>query len=125
MQDLIKQVQEACAQAAFMAADNGIVTAAAIRALDLSHLTGWQPIGTAPKDGTVIILFGNGRVTAGHWEPEKWPVAAEYCGKTGEYLGQYETGECIPAWWYSEDGGFADDSPPTHWMPLPTPPRDD
>jgi len=81
----------------------------------------WQPIETAPKDGTPIILFG-GRVTAGHWEAERWPVSAEYHGSTGEYLGQFETGECIEAWWYSEDGGFDSESQPTHWMPLPPPP---
>ena len=38
----------------------------------------WQPIETAPKDGTVIILARGCRVTAGHWEPERWPIGAEY-----------------------------------------------
>lgn len=84
---------------------------------------GWMPIETAPKDGTPIILCREDRVTAGHWEPEKWPSKPEYHSTTGEYLGQFETGECYPAWWYSEDGGFEDDYPPTHWMHLPAAPK--
>ena len=83
----------------------------------------WQPIETAPKDGTVIILARGCRVTVGHWEPERWPIGAEYHSSTGEYLGTFETGECIDAWWYSEDGGFDDENLPTHWMPLPPPPE--
>jgi hypothetical protein len=82
----------------------------------------WQPIETAPKDGTVVLLCRDKRVTAGHWEPERWPTAAEHHSTTGEYLGQFETGECVEAWWYSEDGGFCNKSPPTHWMPFPPAP---
>ena len=83
----------------------------------------WQPIETAPKDGTTILLTAPGRVTVGEWHPEQWPTASEYHGTTGEYLGQYETGECKPASWISWDGGFFDEDPPTHWMPLPEPPK--
>jgi hypothetical protein len=85
----------------------------------------WRPIETAPRDGTPILLCSGDRVTAGHWEPERFPSAPEYNGTTGEYLGQFETGEVVDAWWYSEDGGFDGEHPPTHWMPLPTPPSID
>lgn len=84
----------------------------------------WQPIRTAPKDGTPIVLARDERVTCGHWEPERCPTAAEHHSTTGEYLGQFETGEVIEAWWYSEDGGFDEEHSPTHWMPLPPPPID-
>lgn len=86
---------------------------------------GWQPIATAPMDGTVILLSCKGRVTAGHREPERYPTASEFHGTTGEYLGSFETGQCIEAWWYSEDGGFTEEHPPSHWMPLPLPPKAD
>ena len=67
----------------------------------------WQPIETAPKDGTNIILFGEGKVTVGGW------VSAEDQGAEPgeEYL--------IAAGWWSID--LADNNP-THWMPLPDPP---
>lgn len=73
MNDIIKQVQEACAKACADKAQKALIAqvgdqsdlsnimlrhhacthvdcAAAIRALDLSWLSGWQPIETAPKD---------------------------------------------------------------------------
>lgn len=65
----------------------------------------WQPIETAPMDGTEVILFyphllNDGFVTAGYWHR----ATADY-----------------ESYWYSDlvNGGA---SPPTHWMPLPPPP---
>ena len=67
----------------------------------------WQPIGTAPQDGTEVILFyphlrDDGFVTAGHYYRND--------GGDGPY-------------WYADlvNGGA---SPPTHWMPLPEPPKE-
>lgn len=95
---------------------------AAATTAPLAAGAGWMPIETAPRDGTAVLLAAPGRVTVGEWHPEQWPTASEYHGSTGEYLGQYETGECIPAAWYSWDGGFTEDDPPTGWMPLPAAP---
>lgn len=62
----------------------------------------WRPIETAPKDGTPLLLL--------------WPDAAEkmavmwwddYCGG---WMGYY-------------DGINPGRMPPTHWMPLPPPPK--
>lgn len=83
----------------------------------------WQPIETAPRDGTTVLLAAPGRVTAGEWHLEQWPTECEYHSSTGEYLGQHETGECIDAGWCSWDGGFTDVAQPTHWMPLPEAPN--
>ena len=79
----------------------------------------WQQIDTAPKDGTEILLCRGARVTAGQWLA--WTdTVDEFHGATGVYLGQsvQDSGEC----WMTLDGGFTDDDPPTHWMPLPAPP---
>ncbi len=58
----------------------------------------WQPIETAPKDGTQVLLW-----IGGHSEP--W-------AQTGFFEGGY--------WLDSYEG--IDLSSPTHWMPLPPPP---
>ncbi len=62
----------------------------------------WQPISTAPKDGTTILAWQDSRVRLLRWKRvEGFP-----------------------------DGGYWDEwharlshVPPTHWMPLPEPPE--
>lgn len=62
--------------------------------------TDWQPIATAPKDGTRVLLWWP------HWR--EYPVTGRY------FHGEWD---CI----HKCEG---DDVPPTHWMPLPDPPPD-
>jgi hypothetical protein len=88
----------------------------------------WQPISTAPKDGTDIWLYSNVGErssvgpTIGAWTVVK-DTASEYHSTTGEYLGQ----SLQEAWegWSSYDGGFTEEHPPTHWQPVivPAPPK--
>ncbi len=69
----------------------------------------WQPIETAPMDGTEVILFyphmsgrtSHGLVTAGYFHIAEDDYASH---------------------WYADlvNGGA---SPPSHWMPLPNPPQ--
>ena len=58
-------------------------------------MSDWQPMGTAPRDGTRVMVFLTkyGPFTA-HWD-SKWHVA----------------------------GAQHFDVIPTHWMPLPAPPK--
>ncbi len=70
-------------------------------------MTDWQPIETAPRDGTKIIAW---RPAVGVADTMYY---AEYEGLTGG------------AWHWADDG----DAPhverqPTHWMPLPPPPKE-
>jgi hypothetical protein len=62
---------------------------------------GWQPIATAPKDGSVILLYwrkdGGDMVQSGWWEN----APADRC-------------------WYAADN---ERCRPTHWQPLPAAPR--
>ena len=83
----------------------------------------WQPIETAPKDGVEILLRRGTRVTSGAYQKEIDEMGSEY-HSNGTYLGEYPTGNTSPAMWMSWDGGFLDEEPPTHWMPLPPPPED-
>ena len=74
----------------------------------------WQPIESAPKDGTRIMV-GNEH---GAWVAEWRPV--------------YQSGYRPADPWASamlnhehmrDGGGVLRHSPPTHWMPLPEPPK--
>jgi hypothetical protein len=116
--------------------DSSMGMAARILALPEIALGGWQPIETAPKDGTWLLLFVPGGVderscdvetappfTIGYWSPQDMQAAAWYSvegysefydfgGITGAGMSQYQ---CTIK--------------PTYWMHLPSPPsikvRDD
>lgn len=63
----------------------------------------WQPIETAPKDGTCILLFIEGQVTEGWWDDtyNAWGTAI---------LSSHGCGCCS-----------SDNEAPTHWAVLDTP----
>ena len=63
----------------------------------------WQPIDSAPKDGTQILTVTNGRGGRPYIAVTGWPV-----GWTGKWPTAYMA--------------LADGAEPTHWMPLPPPP---
>ena len=69
-------------------------------------MTNWQPIETAPKDGTTI---------AGA-DLYRW---VKY--KPGSTKGQLKRGG---RWQRFNGYGWENAGPPTHWMPLPEPPND-
>ena len=76
-------------------------------------LTGWQPIETAPRDGTEILMTNGVDVSSGQW--------------FSEYGGTYDqegapNGDERDAGWMDWIGGMQPD--PTHWMPLPPPPTE-
>jgi hypothetical protein len=67
----------------------------------------WQPIDTAPKDGTKILVFDGVDMTTVRWmdgRSEWWP---------GEW-------QLVCAGMNAEECEFYK---PTHWMPLPEPPQ--
>jgi hypothetical protein len=71
----------------------------------------WQPIESAPQEREVIVSDGAYVCTAYQVFPHEWMLMSK-----GKDI--WEGGD--------ERGGPADldDCPPTHWMPLPEPPRD-
>jgi hypothetical protein len=75
----------------------------------------WQPIETAPKDGTEIDIWGGvdvGRVAGAFWGQRSADKAQR------EHFGFDEFGWCREG----EDGWIYPITWPTHWMPLPAPP---
>lgn len=62
----------------------------------------WQPIETAPKDGSYVLVWAE----SGH-----------------EFARWFRAGEC---WIRAEDmQNLWGEDAPTHWMPLPAPPSTD
>ena len=73
----------------------------------------WQPIQTAPKDGTRFLGFCEVPVyneDAGNTAVEKEHVVAYWCGPLG----------ILP---YPYRGTITKGMRFTHWMPLPEPPK--
>ncbi len=73
----------------------------------------WQPIETAPKDGTVILAF---------------VLGASIPSIVSWVTYRRESRWCIEPETFMEDDHFdefwtATRYEPTHWMPLPTPPK--
>lgn len=81
---------------------------------------GWQPIETAPKDGTIIDVWREefGRETV------YWGRRPHECGEMGPHCDSDWHREKQPSWVCSTFGEYVggDHAPFTHWMPLPTPP---
>lgn len=75
----------------------------------------WQPIETAPRDGTPIIAYGRwaGEINGPDKEPGTYIVAWQYGGRT-----DYEGFE----WTCQNTDAYAAWVKATHWMPLPEPP---
>ncbi len=61
----------------------------------------WQPIETAPRDGTEVLTFGKHGTSVLFWDDE---YAAEKC-------------------WREKSAWLALRDEPTHWMPLPPAPE--
>ncbi len=73
---------------------------------------GWQPISTAPKDGTIVLCarFGNSK-KVWHMRVCRW----------GHILARKDLGFTKEGWhvYTGQNAGWFQ---PTHWMPLPAPP---
>lgn len=67
----------------------------------------WQPIETAPKDKP-ILLADDHNVGEGEWRKGQQPA---YGARGGE------------GWHFIDDIDYSRPFYPTHWMPLPKPPK--
>ena len=72
-------------------------------------MTEWQPIETAPKDGTDILLWLG--------EPFNQTRLAGFCRHWGTWV------EEEPNDFLNEEIFGIGCNVPTHWMPLPEPPK--
>lgn len=76
----------------------------------------WQPISTAPKDGTRILLWGTCHASgANYFDTEPQAMVGRY-GKLGDLADYSKEWEADPVDYYGIE------IRPTHWMTLPSPP---
>lgn len=68
----------------------------------------WQPIETA-KPNESVIVFADGNVGEAIWKRFVW--------SEGDVDDE-------GWWWANTDGEYSYQIRPTHWMPLPAPPKD-
>lgn len=73
----------------------------------------WQPIKTAPRDGTWFIIWTHDKPEVGRYQLTTWSRFV-YEGD-GLYRREDET--------IYECDGFNNFGTATHWMPLPEPPK--
>lgn len=81
---------------------------------------GWQPIETAPRDGTVIDLWHD---ELGRTPDCKWGLPEHCCGEAGQYCDS-EWHSLKEDWVSTTFNEMLDDLAYTHWMPLPAPPKE-
>ncbi len=74
-------------------------------------LGAWQPIETAPRDGTAVLVWPptwSGTASAAKWNPDQYSKKPR------------------PYWSRNDDFGrvtISREKPPSHWMPIPRGPR--
>lgn len=91
---------------------------AAIEDLQTSALDSWEPIKSAPKDGSEITLSNGITVAQGAWHNVA-PSTQEIRDADGRYVDQIDCNGFEG--WSDSSGGMQPE--PTHWMPLPPPPE--
>jgi hypothetical protein len=85
-------------------------------------MSAWQPIETAPKDGTdVLVLLNWADVPVVHIA---WFRSREEWERVGQLCGGWPTLEDWLGWWSYTRNGMTQErlDGPTHWMPLPPAP---
>lgn len=91
--------------------------ALAARVKELEGRLAWQPIETAPKDGTRILFYDphtSSLIFAGIWDDK---FESDFDGEDTIYRGAW-TDYAVASFGFEEYQEYS----PTHWQPLPEPP---
>ncbi len=85
----------------------------------------WQPIESAPKDGRYVVVF------VPHDERKSGAPSVRCCQWDAEYTSEWDEARAdshyVGAWTDGAVRSFGSEETwtyePTHWMPLPEPPK--
>jgi Protein of unknown function (DUF551) len=81
--------------------------------------TGWRPIETAPKDGFGFLAYGRHKYGDGRKAPNRVKAGDHFWA-----IIQWDVWREDHRWVFGKDGSAVSDwGDPTHWMPLPEPPK--
>ncbi len=74
-------------------------------------MSGWQPIETAPRDRTHVLLgtVGDRDMSVAYWDGKTWQGAVNGFDAV-RYMSDFGT-------------DYLEHECPTHWVPLPPPPQ--
>lgn len=78
----------------------------------------WQPIHTAPMDGTVVDLW----CRRSHMPPEEFERATDVYWDKWHKCWRTKGNEHYVEWRFRDSGYGSHHLIPTHWMPIPEPP---
>jgi hypothetical protein len=111
--------QEALADAVYQDQESAAYMVAGRVWKELAATREWQSIETAPTDGTAVLLAPN--MCVGTWDfgAEKWLVMNVPLNSDLTIAGEYAAGNP----WFEVMADAFGGPAPTHWMPLPAPPR--
>lgn len=83
----------------------------------------WEPIETAPKDGTQVLVYAPIGMSIAAWSQDTRGPGVSGHVQTPGWIG-WANGDEIDDEGWDTGHGFALQLEPTHWMPLPAPPKD-
>lgn len=84
-------------------------------AIDKLRASEWQPIATAPKDGTPVMVRGP---LIGEGHTRIYISESRWCPGSPGYVPEFQKG-----FWEFTVPGYHGGIAATHWLPLPNPPE--
>lgn len=95
-----------------------VTTPSQVEYIRADLVPGWQPIETAPKDKGILLTDGDNLACLGCWHDGTWVFWEGDCDDESVFLPESPRRDVSV-----ELNGWVPPYGPTHWMPLPAPPK--